>query len=180
MFQKTQEQILKKWKPVLDALKVTNEEQSIFMGNYGEYLLMFDDYDIYQNLLPMSMKVLSMINFEGKNVVLKKELPTKLYNIKLDDESIEIIGDMYTRKDDVFFEGSWEEYEKNSKDKEYIDQLKKQTKLVKKLEDDLITELINDINKELETKNNFYIDNLMIKIVLENKTLSLYTRYNVE
>ena len=64
--------IVEKWRPILDALNVTDENKRKFMAEYAEFHMKMDSFqdtvcernsqgDIGQNLLPLSLKILSML-----------------------------------------------------------------------------------------------------------------------
>jgi len=136
-----------------------NEQSKLIMPdgweNKGEF---FDYADIGQNLLPVSLKALSMIKLEGKNVQLKANLPTKSFSFLLDNDWI---IEYKSRTGN-----SW----------------------IQKVEGILINYLTDSINKELETHDNLYIDSMVNMISLRNDgtietpkpVMYLYSRYHVE
>jgi len=146
MEQKSLEQMFKKWSPILDALKVTDDKIKKIMVEYAEYCLSPEYYqkyenDIAQNLLPVSLKILSQLNIKDKNVVLKEDhkigfedMPTKSFSISINTD------ELISMKESVGFGGA------------------------EKMESVVIQELVNYINKELETKENLYISNLVQSI----------------
>lgn len=60
--------VLKKWAPIVDALKVTDEDKRQKMADYAEHHSKLENIESIttvgnsQNLLPISMKVLSEMN----------------------------------------------------------------------------------------------------------------------
>ena len=137
-----QEQILKKWSPVLDALKVTVKRQ--FIAEYAEQqstkenelLNSNPSVGVLQNLLPISLKILSKLNLNSKNVSLKDGLPTISFSAELEKNELENI--------------------------KAADGLE----LVQKLENKIVDNLVTYINKELETKDNLYINTVCQSISL--------------
>jgi len=170
---------LKKWKPVLDALKIPDIERTVkivysdidpygeedwnndvieidpfrlFMAVYAEfhqnhnwgnpeihhqYVWQIPDPtnfrlggDYVQNLLPMSMKILSKLNIRDKKYEIKVGLPVSVVKIKIKQEVFN--GLKYGYGMDV----------------------------VQKLETNIVDMLTDKINKELENKNNIYIESL--------------------
>jgi len=143
--EKTPEEALKKWSPILDVLKVTVKRQLI--AEYAERhshmefervttfstpettpLDIITNPDLGQNLLPVSLKILSQLNLNGKNVSLKDGLPTISFSVELEKNEVKDIKEV---------EG---------------------LELVQKLENKLVDNLVTYINKELETKDNLYIN----------------------
>ena len=152
---------LKKWGPILDALKIEGAELRLFAAVYAEYHQLIDNMnyatmggessrlpnsvwgygegkvgsgDEAQNLLPVSMKILSKLNLSGKTYEIKdpKEfnIGTLEFSMELSDEEIQDIK--YATGMDI----------------------------VQKLEKKLVDVIVSHINKELETKNNLYIHTL--------------------
>ena len=146
MEKKSLEQMLKKWNPILEALKVTDDKIKKIIVEYAEYCQSDGYYkkienDIMQNLLPVSLKVLSQLNIKDKNVILKEDdkfgfedMPTKSFSISINKSELVSI------KEGIGFEGA------------------------EKMESVVIQELVDYINKELETKENLYISNLVQSI----------------
>jgi len=152
------EKASRKWAPVLDALKAVDPEIRQFMAIYAEYHQLesydydshrhgmggffpyadppADGRDIGQNLLPMSMKVLSKLNLSGKTFDIMPRLEQKEYGITLSHE--------------------------NKKDIEAATGMD----IVQKMENKLVEALVTDINRQLETKNTIYIDILVKSISL--------------
>ena len=151
---------LKKWGPILDALKIEGAELRLFAAVYAEYHQLIDNMnyatiglstplynstwgedkgmsgsgDQIQNLLPVSLKILSKLNLSGKTYEIKdpKEfnIGTLEFSMELSDEEIQDIK--YATGMDI----------------------------VQKLEKKLVDVIVSHINKELETKNNLYIHTL--------------------
>ena len=169
---------LKKWAPILDAMKVTDEKKREFMAQYAEYhsksevdmmisikpdttpkiIQQHTVIDTSYNLLPISLKVLTMINFDGKNVQLKDGLEVKTFRFAID--------------------------------KDWVDEYKERTGLnwVQKVENILLNYLADTINNELKTKNNLYIQSMCHTMSLKNEgtedeprpMMILYSRYETE
>lgn len=123
----------------MDALKVTDEKVRKIMAEYAEFHLKHEienlivtklgEDDIAQNLLPVSLKILSQLNIKDKNVILKEGLPTLSFDVEVDSAQITAIKE-------------------SSLDSSTI---------VQQLERILVDKLVDYINKELETKNNLYL-----------------------
>jgi hypothetical protein len=60
---------IKKWKPIIESLKVTDERKIDLMAIYGEYKQIIQGIAT-QNFLPMEMKILSKLNLENKGVIM--------------------------------------------------------------------------------------------------------------
>jgi hypothetical protein len=177
------ERIIRKWKPIFDALNVTDENIKGFMAEYAEKhsrmenwnrvygekeiipekkerLITHPDIDPYgeenwddtpinngrspsgfhlgpdpaadvaQNLLPISMKILSKLNLEGKNLVVEDN------------------------------PRSVEEYQVAcSVSRNQIEDVRAMLGIdvVQKIENMLVEEMIQMINRRLEDKNNFHV-----------------------
>jgi len=147
----TPERRLKKWTPITDALKVTDEKIKQIICDYAEYhqfqihlnefkeKMGFIELDSnQQNLVPISCKILSQLNLKNKNVIFKEDdgIPTLSFYVDVDREQIKAI--------------------KEAKDLQIVQQLEKI----------LIDKLVEYINKELETKNNLYITTIVQSIYL--------------
>ena len=65
---------IKKWKPILESLKVTDERKIELLSIYGEYKGVTQSTPSSvqgsANLLPIEMKILSKLNLEGKGVIM--------------------------------------------------------------------------------------------------------------
>ena len=186
--------IVEKWTPIFDALKVTDEKKRKFMAEYAEHHTKMDfkqlthiepkkisevfpydennedliwveelgkggeNADLGQNLLPISLKVLSDIKFENKNVELKRGLEIKSFRFKLDK--------------------SWIMEYKLITGKNWVIQV----------ESILLKYLSDAINKELETKDNLYVESMCSMLSLKNEgtknepipVLVLYSKYQVD
>ena len=168
MENKTLEQLLRKWSPILDALKVTDDKIKKIMVEYAEYcqspddkikkiMVEYSDYQssendiaqnfIGQNLLPVSLKILSQLNIKDKNVVLKKDkigfedIPTKNFSISINK------NELISMKEGNCGFGVFGGFQ-----------------VVQQLESEIVQLLVNNINKELETKENLYISSLVQSI----------------
>lgn len=137
--------IYTKWSPIMDALKVTDKKTRKIMAKYAEFHMKHDienqihfvkneNDDITQNLLPVSMKILALLNIKDKNVILTEGLPTLSFDVEIDKEQIRVI--------------------KESDDSELS------STMVQQLERILVDKLVEYINKELETKDNLYLTTL--------------------
>jgi len=132
--------ILTKWKPILDALKLTDEKKRLLIAEYAEHHMkldaeastIFETKSMDQNLLPISLKVLSELNLDGKNIEIKMGMPTKSFSIDLP------IGE-------------------NDFHPNYIEEIG---------ENALLHLLIDYLNEQLETKNNLYITTMVNSISL--------------
>ncbi len=168
-------EILKKWSPILDILKIEDEGVRMFAAEYAEnYSIketfpisrvkpLYDEMNypeskvdadnIGQNLLPLSIKIISMLNLKDKNLF-RVESPEGITDIVI-SEDLEDINEYTLEKVNV-------------------------------IESSLIKKLASYLNKELETKDNLYIYNLAssilsIKEVNSNKTrMTLVSRCKVE
>lgn len=159
--------IVEKWRPILDALNVTDENKRKFMAEYAEFHMKMDSFqdtvcernsqgDIGQNLLPLSLKILSMLNLENKNYQLKGGLPTKVFSEEIDPE--------------------WVVKYKGETGNDWVE----------KLEGILVDRLIESINRDLEIHDNFYVQSAANMITLKNEgtddpksVMSLYSRYHI-
>jgi len=132
--------ILTKWKPILDALKLTDEKKRLLIAEYAEHHMkldtevstIFETKSMDQNLLPISLKVLSELNLEGKNVEIKMGMPTKSFSMDLP------IGE-------------------NDFSPNYIEEIG---------ENALLHLLTDYLNEQLEMKNNLYITTIVNSISL--------------
>ena len=149
--------IYTKWHPIIDALEVTDKKKRKIMAEYAEFhqqyqnenLIVSENEDIAQNLLPVSLKILSQLNLTEKNVILKQGLPTLSFDI---DINMKQVSDMK----DGGIDG---------------------TQIVIQLEGILTKKLVEYINKELETKDNLYLTTVAQSISLiseENFTPKMY------
>lgn len=134
--------IYTKWSPIMDALKVTDEKTRKIMAEYADFHMKHEienqihiapnpDEDIAQNLLPVSLKILALLNIKDKNVVLQEGLPTLSFDVEVDREQIRAIKEAASA-------------DLNSG-------------VVQQLERMLMDNLVEYINKELETKDNLYL-----------------------
>ena len=89
--------IYTKWHPIIDALEVTDKKKRKIMAEYAEFhqqyqnenLIVSENEDIAQNLLPVSLKILSQLNLTEKNVILKQGLPTLRFDVDIDRKQVE-------------------------------------------------------------------------------------------
>lgn len=138
--------IYEKWTPILEALNVTDEKMRKFIPEYAEYYSKYSTElttyivepknDISQNLLPLSLKVLSQLNLKDKNVQIKGSLPTLSFSIDVEESQILAIKEAGIDSETIVIQ----------------------------LETMLRNLLVEHINKELETKNNLYITNIVQSI----------------
>jgi hypothetical protein len=208
------EKALRKWKPILDALKVVdiqrgkrlknelvdpydeedwgyenvesddvekNNKLRTFMSVYAEHHSFNENIaygtfspspfvsatlnndltgripsgDIGQNLLPVSMKILSLLNLKDKNYEIRTGLDVKEISVKIKRE---------TMNDIITATGM---------------------DIVQKLESYLIGALVETINKELETKDTIYIESMANALILVNDEdfnpiMKLRSRYEIK
>lgn len=156
--------IYTKWSPIMDALKVTDEDKRKFMAEYAEFHQNNDNYneeftDIVQNLLPISMKILSQLNLTGKNVVLKEDGLTPIeFSVEIDRNEVERIKETI---ETIPFPFEFDEIgDKKMKE------MREYGVIVQKLENVLQDKLVKYINDELEIKNNLLITKLAQSIRL--------------
>lgn len=140
---------LKKWSPILNALNVTKE----YIAEYAERHTMQESFpmietsprlhdinsnhgDIAQNLLPVSLKIMSKINLDGKKVRFEKMVNTIEMSEALSRDHIEDIK------------------RQNGMD------------VVQRLEGLLIDKLTNHINDELEKGDTLVVDSICNSISL--------------
>ena len=161
------EKILKKWKPVLDALKIEDEQFRLFMAVYFEYFnvrhprmdtevsclynstwapikpkpqkpfLLNDKLDT-PDLFVINMKILSRLNLEHKHYEIKSGLSEKNIHIPLSND----------RYNDIKTSG--------------------QLDCLLMLEDIIINNIVDKINLELENKNEFYIDSIVDSVIVKD------------
>lgn len=64
------EEIIKKWKPILKELKIS-EKNYVFFSTYAETLINnLSDIENEQNLLPVNLRVLSQLDFDNIDIKL--------------------------------------------------------------------------------------------------------------
>lgn len=153
------EKIYKKWKPINEALKIKNEELQHFIAKYAEYHLSSDGNggynEIFQNLLPVSLKIISKLNLKDKIIEIKDEQPTISLTLPLTHDTLQDIKSA-TGMD-----------------------------VIQKLENQIIEKVVDYLNEELKTKNNLYVTKIIsnINIISDNEyepMAFIYTRYSVE
>jgi hypothetical protein len=154
------ERILHKWNHVLNTLNVEDEELRLFISLYAEYFqmehtknnstwtpypvsppkffLLNEKFDISRELLPTNIKILSKLNLKDKHYEIKNSLPERIIVIPISSETYSDIKN--TDINDVLW----------------------------KLENILENKLVNDINLELETNNEIYIDSLIDSIMIKD------------
>jgi len=67
---RTGKDALKMWKPIIEALKVEDEEMAQLIADYAEHDMYMSQFNTSsQNLLPASLKALSRLNLKNKNVI---------------------------------------------------------------------------------------------------------------
>lgn len=179
---KTGEVALKKWKPIIEALKVEDEEMAQLIADYAEHDIYMDQFvnTSSPNLLPAAFKVLSQLNLKNKNVILADN------NYWLNKKRTELIDNMMDGKDFEVFEMSKKSIKILLSLEMLVDDSFVKTPIVKNQDfywgnykngfavqtESLIKEkLVEYINKELETKNTIYLTKLIsgINIVSEDK-----------
>jgi hypothetical protein len=104
------ENVLRKWKPICEILNVTDEKLINFMCEYAEYHMLLENVaftttgpmgpikeistpnmsDIFKNLLPISLKVLSKLNLKNKNVMILDNQPTMKFNYTLKSGDVDV------------------------------------------------------------------------------------------
>ena len=140
--------MLTKWAPILDVLEIKDENVRAFVALYAEHhhdnflleerpLLQDMDKKEQVNLLPVSLKLLSMLNLTGKNLLIKdrKDVELKRVNIKVD--KMEVM-----------------EYSRYGLD------------IIVRVESMLLNKLAEEINMELEGSKNFYVNHMVSDICL--------------
>jgi len=161
------ERILHKWNHVLNALNVEDEELRLFISLYAEYFQMEhtknetpsalynstwapypvsppkffvlnEKFDLSRELLPTNIKILSKLNLKGKHYEIKSGLPERIITIPISNETYSDIKNADIN--DVLW----------------------------MLENILENKLVNDVNLELETNNEFYIDSLIDSIMIKD------------
>lgn len=156
--------VVKKWKPIMDALNVPerknmNEKRifsdvdpygeenwdddlgeyeinpvRVFISVYSEYHSITEIEPLDKNYLPISVKVLSRLNLGNKKYEIKQGLKDTIISIAMSRNQLE---------DMKFAQG---------------------LELVQLIENTLVNELVAVINRELETKNTIYIERLVCDI----------------
>jgi hypothetical protein len=148
---------LKKWSLIIDALNVTDDKIRQFIADYCEHScdqsskISFNNIEEvckHQDMFPLSIKILSMLNLKDKNLFLVEEQPKKDLTVTLDDAESNMVKEWI-----VSFLLKQNEAD-DIKNKTGIDIVQHSEKL-------LMNELVNMINKELETKDNFYVSKMV-------------------
>jgi hypothetical protein len=173
--------VSRKWSPIMDALKVTDPKMRLFMSIYAESFQLKDyiSYNICGNingmgpvfpitlpppkifefgeqidihLLPINMKILSRLNLVDKFYELK--------NSSLDSKKEIIIPITELEFQDIKFANGLD--------------------VLQKLENKIVDTLVNRINDELETKNNFTVWSVFQSIAIFNEyEITIRTNYQV-
>jgi hypothetical protein len=140
--------ILIKWAPILDVLEIKDNDIRNFIAVYAEHHQ--DNFSLTEcprieemygkepiSLLPVSLKLLSMLNLTGKNIEIrdKKDVKSKKVSIKIKRSEVEM-------------------YAQYGRD------------IIARIETALINELACQINDELKTNNNFYVHRMVSYISL--------------
>jgi len=162
------ERILQKWNHVLNALNVDDEKLRLFVSLYAEYFQMEhtknetpsalynstwapyvsppkffvlnEIFDLSRELLPTNIKILSKLNLKDKHYEIKNGLSERIVTIPISNETYSDIKNADIN--DVLW----------------------------KLENILVNKLVNDINLELETNNEFYVDSLIDSIMIKDSS----------
>lgn len=195
------DQVIKKWSPIMDALKIKDSKKRDFLSEYAEHhqeiespgITMWNpnltihkkipkithpDIDPFgeenwdeepsekfdnsirgsgpeNNMLPMSLKILSKLNLEGKNLSIEEDLPTVAISSSISKNQMDDL--LFARGVDV----------------------------VSMIESTLIEELAFNINRQLETHDNLKV-NLMaqsVKVISENTfapRITLTSKFKVD
>jgi len=163
----TQEESLKKWDPILKALNITDDRMKQIMADYAEHTQSMDvGQDIVTNptfLLPVNMKVMSQLKLEDRNVVF---LDNSYWKNK---KRTDLIDSMLENKEIV------EDIKKEFRVQIRKDQIEEiaavlgpdNMDIVQRLESVLTQNLVDYINKELETKQTLYVTRLVDNISME-------------
>ena len=151
---------LKKWSPILDSLKATDESMRQILADYAEHDQQLTSeiewgginaVDLAMSLLPISLKILSQLNLKDKTVVMMDS------EYRLNKKRTDIIDQMTIgdRKEE-------ECYKEFSVGINHDMQISIGTeKCVQYMESVLMDEMTKYFNKELETKNTFYINKIV-------------------
>lgn len=74
--------IIQKWAPIMDSLKIKDKQVREFLSEYAESHYIINRGKENNNLLPMSMKILSKTNLKYVNFEISKEdIPEHTYQI---------------------------------------------------------------------------------------------------
>jgi len=177
---------LRKWAPILDALKIEGEDLRLFMAVYSEYFQLqdnmqyahFDNFgggmgpvpqtpiknsvwnadlvsylsEDWVNLLPVNLKILSKLNLKGKKYEIKKKMPKIEFDCELTKEEY----------DDIVSATGLD--------------------IVQKLENHFIDMVVDEINKQLETKDTLHIECLVQNFIIKKDgkpVLTLESKFEV-
>lgn len=72
------EKVVSKWKPIMEAMKIEDNTMKIFLSAYSEIFALNDTKkksflsDVFSNLLPINLRILSKLNLENKTVILSE------------------------------------------------------------------------------------------------------------
>lgn len=140
--------VIAKWAPIMDALKVTDEKLREFMSIYAEYYMFEQKYSpgedhtgpfgARENLLPVSLKILSILNLTGKTIEIKYGDDVEEYTYGITMTNAEM--------DDIRSATGMD--------------------IVQKMEKRILDTIVNNINKQLETKNIIFIDKMIESLSL--------------
>lgn len=160
----TPDRRLKKWSPISDALKVTDEKIKQIICDYAEYhqfqinlnefkekmgfIKKLDSYEM-QDLVPISCKILSQLNLKDKNIILKEDISPTEFNIPLTNKEYKFLKNKKITEEFYFV-------------------------------NNLMKKIVDYINKELETKNNLYITILVDSLTIESTKFILTSRIHIE
>lgn len=167
------ETVLKKWSPVLDALKVSDEKLRLFLSVYSEYFLskhkhngpvtalhnstwapypseplisvvLNESFNLKSELLPINLKILSRLNLKDKHYEIKINIPEKHIGIPIS----------YEKYSDIKRAG--------------------QMDALMCLENIIVDKFVEKINLELETNNEIYISALIDSIMIKDISTSVW------
>ena len=137
------ENAVKKWNPIFEALEITDKKVVEFGSIYAEYYSMLTNErvsvgfgDMLNNLLPLNLKVISLLNLTNKNIEIKEGLKTQLVKTV-----------MTKMQYDEICSGSGME-------------------AAIKMEKDVVDLLANEINKQLKDKDTLYVQALINELSL--------------
>ena len=158
--------VIIKWKPILDALKIEDEELRFFCAVYFEYFQIIhpadpnkmcgmagriapiiletkrftlnEKFDLCHELLPINFKLLSILNLKDKHCEIRNGLPKKTISIPISNQT-------------------YHDIEKSPQ----MDALMFMELIILKIFGD-------KINSELEKNNNFLIDSLIDSVMIKD------------
>lgn len=188
----------KEWEidPEREESEKRYNEKYHFEGPPQNPLKLLSDPDVGQNLLPISMSIISKLNLDGKNYEIKEGLPTNIFYEELTDEKIKEWNGWKKKTDIEGQEKVWSKSKSNpyptnfmsDEDWKSMNEYMNDYKWIDVVEKLLYKRLVDTVNKELETKNTIYIQSMANKLMLRNDgttdtpkpVLYLYSRYEVK